>query len=56
MRLIVNANVAGVGRRGEIVEADPVLWAELIEADLLTPVDEDGERIVYLKPPIEPVE
>lgn len=44
---VVNTDV-GVGEVGEIVHADPVLWASFIEAGYLSPVDEDGNRFIEL--------
>lgn len=42
---VLNMNIGGVGRQGEIVEADPQLWAVLIEAGMMAEIDEHGDRL-----------
>lgn len=46
---VLNLNIGGVGKRGEIVTADPVLWAIYIEAGYMSEVDVDGDRLLELE-------
>lgn len=44
-RFVVNLSLGGVGEQGEIVMADPVLWAVYIEAGYMSSCDEAGNRL-----------
>lgn len=41
----VNLNFSG-GKRGEVLDIDPALWADEIDAGYLSPVDEHGAPVV----------
>lgn len=44
MRCIVNMSVAEFAS-GEVVDVDPVLFADMLESNVLSPIDEHGNRI-----------
>lgn len=51
MRFVLNANVGGLGRQGEIKTADPTIWRPYIDAGILSEVDDWGERVVTATSP-----
>lgn len=46
---IVNAAVDNLAT-GEVIDIDPALWQDFIEAQYLSPIDEEGNRIVSVAP------
>lgn len=50
-RYRVNASVGGLGRAGEYVVGDPVLWGAYVDAGYLTQVTDDGDRVVVVDLP-----
>lgn len=45
-RFRLNASIAGVGKRNEVVTLDRALWADYVEHGLVSPIDDDGDRLV----------
>lgn len=45
---VVNLDFEG-GAHGEIIEAEPALVADWLDADWISPVDERGDRIIDTK-------
>jgi hypothetical protein len=44
-RFKLNASVAGVGKKGEVVVVDPTLWSRFIDAGYMAPLDEDASML-----------